>query len=313
MKSRRSLLDNPATTTPQTPIARARVSVSASTREPTTRIVPAEPTSSPPERSSPSAPAWRRPRVGPPRATTPRMPRPAARIVMPVPGRTERTIPANGDSTASAMSPVATRQRPCQSKTYSPPGPCSSPRRGRPTHRPPGSRHGRRRDLHLVEPGVAQSLGDRGTEHDRIAGRRRAAGRPERARRRRRPVTAISRRAETSRTSAALTPPSRSRSRSATTRAARREGPTRSGSLSGTSRRSTTSPPSPPVTSMAKWRPRAPSRTDVAERELRDGRGPGRQVDQGEPARASGRAWSTRRSRGRPASRHSDPRAGRPG
>ena len=34
-----------------------------------------------------------------------------------------------------------------------------------------GLRHGRRRDLHLVEPGIAQALGDRGPEHDRIAGR----------------------------------------------------------------------------------------------------------------------------------------------
>ena len=76
MKSRRSLLDRPATMTPQTPIARARVSVSASTRDPTTRIVPADPTSRPPERSSPSTPAWSRPRVGPPRATIPRMPAP---------------------------------------------------------------------------------------------------------------------------------------------------------------------------------------------------------------------------------------------
>ena len=42
-KSRRSLLASPATTMPRTPIARARVSVSASTREPTTRIAPAEP------------------------------------------------------------------------------------------------------------------------------------------------------------------------------------------------------------------------------------------------------------------------------
>ena len=157
---------------PQTPIARARVSVSASTREPTTRIVPADPTSRPPERSSPSAPAWSRPRVGPPSATIPRMPRPAARIVIPIPGRTSRTMPANGDSSGSAMSPVATRQRPCHSKTYSPPGPRSvatprlagpAPTRARP--RPPSG------ISTLVEPRVAQPLGDRRPDHDRIAGR----------------------------------------------------------------------------------------------------------------------------------------------
>ena len=171
-KSRRSLLASPATTTPHTPIARARVSVSASTREPTTRIVPADPTSRPPERSSPSAPSWRRPRVGPPSATMPRMPRPAARMVIPVPGRTSRTMPANGVSSASVISPVATRHRSCQSKTYSPVGPPSAPRRVLPVQRAPG-RGGvrRRRRVDLVEPGVADQLGDRRPDDHRIAGR----------------------------------------------------------------------------------------------------------------------------------------------
>ena len=70
-KSRRSLLARPATTMPRMPIARARVSVSASIREPTTRIVPASPTSRPPARSSPSA----RPRRGAGRGSDRRGPR----------------------------------------------------------------------------------------------------------------------------------------------------------------------------------------------------------------------------------------------
>ncbi len=44
---------------------------------------------------------WSRPRVGPPRATMPRIPRPAARIVIEVPGRTSRTMPATGVSSGS--------------------------------------------------------------------------------------------------------------------------------------------------------------------------------------------------------------------
>jgi len=126
------LARQPGTITPQTPIALARVSVSASTREPTTRIVPADPTSRPPERSSPSAPAWSRPRVGFAQRHDARIPRPAARIVMLV--RPDVTNdPANGDSTGSAISPVATRQRSCHWNTNSPPGPRSSPRRGGPS------------------------------------------------------------------------------------------------------------------------------------------------------------------------------------
>ena len=157
------------------------------------------------------------------------------------------------------------------------------------------------RDLHLVEAGVAQALGDRRTDARPNRRPRRAAGRPARARRRHRPArrsAAGPRRAGRRRRSHL---PSRSRSRSATTRAARREGPTDPGSLSGTSRRSTTSPPSPPVTSMAKCRPRAPEPDRVAEPELGDGRGPGRQVDEGETAGHQVELGSSRRSRGRPA------------
>ena len=53
MKSRRSLPARPLTMTPRTPIARARVRASASTRDPITRIVPASPTSRDVERSRP--------------------------------------------------------------------------------------------------------------------------------------------------------------------------------------------------------------------------------------------------------------------
>ena len=205
-------------------------------------------------------------------------------------------MPANGDSTASAMSPVATRQRPCQSKTYSPPGPLlvAASRQADPALA--GLGPWPRRDLHLVEPGVAQALGDRGADDDRIAGRherpvarceredgvdrrRRSAAGPRRAGRRRRSRVA-----------------SRSRSRSATTRAARRAGRPDPGSRSGTSRRSTSSPPSPPATSIAKWRPRAPEPDRCRGTELGDRRTSRAAGRSARGRRASGRAGSSRRS-----------------
>ena len=123
IQSRRSLLGRAATTIPRTPIARARVKVSASTRAPTTRIVPARPTSRPPGRSSPLGPvaSLRRPRVGPPSATMPRRARPAARTTIRTPGWTSRTIPLTGASRGSPCSPLAMRQPSRHGKSSSPP------------------------------------------------------------------------------------------------------------------------------------------------------------------------------------------------
>ncbi len=95
------------------------------------------------------------------------------------------------------MSPVATRQRPCHSKTYSPVGPAARRRvAGRRVQRAPGrgvvGAVGR---VDLVEPRVAEPLGDRRPDDDRIAGRDERPGRPARARTRRRPGRATRRRA----------------------------------------------------------------------------------------------------------------------
>src|SRR6185503_15710926 len=125
-KSRRSLPASPLTTTPRTPIARARVSASASTREPITRIVPARPTSSDVERSRPcrtsprSPPSDSRPLVGSPSASTPGIARPCARTRIPMPGRMSRTTPATGQSIGSTCSPAARVQCPPCSFTSSP-------------------------------------------------------------------------------------------------------------------------------------------------------------------------------------------------
>ena len=85
-------------------------------------------------------------------------------------GRRGRS-PRTASRARSVMSPVATRQRPCHSKTYSPVGPLSAPRRAWPAQRAPGRGAGRRLgQVDLVEARVAQPLGDGRPDHDRIAG-----------------------------------------------------------------------------------------------------------------------------------------------
>ena len=161
--------------------------------------------------------------MGPPSATTPRIPRPAARIVMLVPGRTSRTMPANGVSTGSAMSPVATRQRSCHSNTNSPPGPRSSPRRGWPVQRPPGrasrvvgtscsSSRGSRMRSAIGAPTTTESPGETTGRSPGASGNTASIG------------ASMSRRAGTSRTSVMVKARARSRRPSATTRGARRAG-----------------------------------------------------------------------------------------
>ena len=251
---------------PRTPIARARVSVSASTREPTTRIVPADPTSRPPDRSSPSVPGLEPARASaPPRATIPRMPRPAARIVIPTPGPDLADDPGERRSRAGPRRrPCATRQRPCHWKTYSPAG----PRRRRraavgPIQRPPGrgvelaastecsSSRGSRSRSAIGAPTTTESPAATSGRSPGASGEDGVDRRLDEPARRR-----------TRRTSeAVIAVPSRRRPPSATTRAARRAG--RPGPAAAAARRAgrPRSPPRPPVTSIAKCRPRAPSRT----------------------------------------------------
>ncbi len=160
-KSRRSLLASPATMIPRTPIARARVSVSASMREPTTRILPARPTSTEPLRSSPSThdATWSCPRVGPPSVTIARNPRPVARTTMPMPGRTSLTMPAIGLSSGSVTSPYGD-------------APAVPPLEQQLTVRdaPAGRRVGRRRHHDVAHPRVANALDDRRAGNDRLPG-----------------------------------------------------------------------------------------------------------------------------------------------
>ena len=132
-KSRRSLLARPATMMPRTPIARARVSVSASIAR-----ADHEDRARPSRRrgrrlrSSPSAPgdveaaAGRAAERDDRRAARGR--RPGSRCALP--GRTSRTMPATGVSSGSVTSPPATRQRPRHSNSSSPVGDATARRRG---------------------------------------------------------------------------------------------------------------------------------------------------------------------------------------
>ena len=183
VKSRRSLLARPPTTMPFAPIARARVSVSASIRSPTTRIVPASPTSRPPERSSPSLPAamWRRPRLGPPRAAIPWSARPFAWMTIAGTWAASRTMPVTGLSNDSVTSPPATRQEQrLQANSSSPSSvrvPGRRPRsRGRPGRAAPdragARRSGLRRPPVSPAPTRARSPGARGNVALRRVGRR---------------------------------------------------------------------------------------------------------------------------------------------
>ena len=85
---------------------------------------------------------------------------------MPTPGRTSRTIPANGVSSRSPASPVAIRQRPRHWKTYSPDGAFAPPRRLRPRPARAGDRFDAQWDRVFLEARVAHPLGERGADHD---------------------------------------------------------------------------------------------------------------------------------------------------
>ena len=159
---------------PRTPIARARVSVSASIREPTTRIVPASPTSSRAgaQLARPVARSRRagRPRVGPPRATMPRRPRPGR----PDARCRSRAGPRGRCRRAGSRSARRARRRRRASGRAS--SNSSSPSRRRRMRGPAAGvssgRRQRRSATHrrLDEPGVAQPLGDRRAGDDRLAG-----------------------------------------------------------------------------------------------------------------------------------------------
>ena len=109
--------------TPRMPMARARVSVSASIRVPTTRIVPARPTSRPPGRRPPLPPDGQAELAagGAAEGDDAADPWPVARSVMDVPGWTSRTMPATGASSGSGTSPVASRHLPRHVNSSSPP------------------------------------------------------------------------------------------------------------------------------------------------------------------------------------------------
>ena len=137
------------------------------------------PTSRPPGRRPPSGPVARlsRPRVGPPRATMPRIPRPAARIV--IDGARADVADDAGDRRLERIDDVAGRDAPAR-----PPGEevlaavRAAPAAGLagaddPADSVPAVARARLDRLgdHLVlEPRVAQALGDRGAHHDRGAG-----------------------------------------------------------------------------------------------------------------------------------------------
>ena len=253
---------SPLTMTPRTPIARARVRVSASIRDPTTRMVPANPTSRPPERSSPSLPVatWSRPRVG---STQ---------------GHDAAHRPAAGpDDDRRAGSHLAddARDRALDGLGELATGdaPATPPVEQQLALRDATARLGRHRvgDRDLHETRVAQPLRDRGAGHHRLAGRDQGAvtGRqresdldvlvddralPDQAQ-----VTGHRLRVLGADRPAHSRDPAHSAVCQAASRSRRRSA--RSGRRSGTSRRSTRRPLRPPPTSMAKWRPRVPRRT----------------------------------------------------
>ena len=173
-KSRRSLLARPATMMPRTPIARARVSVSASIREPTTRMAPARPTSRLLARSVALAAGHER-AAGHGSARPGRRSRassgPDARMTMAEPGRTSRTMPATGVSIGSVRSPLGDAPAPAPLEQQLALGDAPTGLR----QSLPG------RDGQLAQAGVAQPLGDRASRPRPTRRRPRAGGRPGRA------------------------------------------------------------------------------------------------------------------------------------
>ena len=281
--------------TPRMPIARARVSVSASIRVPTTRIVPASPTSRPPGRSPPLRAGGQAQlaRASGRRAST--MPRIAlagrperdrrARA------RTSRTMPATGASSGSGTSPVARRHLPRHVNRSSPPSSVwRTPAGPDPAvARPAGARRrvGRRRDRDLLEarrraaarrsgaPTTTDSPTSTSGRSPGASGKTASTG------------DSISRRHghhDRSDRRRSVMPALRAGPAACQARSCSRRPSARSGSRSGTSRRSTSRPLRPPATSMAKPRPRPPSRTVSRNRKSATAPSPGSSVDEGQLA-----------------------------
>ena len=197
-KSRRSLLDRPVTTTPRTPMARARVSVSASTRDPTTRIAPAEftlePTGAQLALRAALEPPARRPteRHDPAEAAAggPDRDRGPGPDLADDPG--DRDLEWIADRAARDAPPAAPLEHELAS-VQATPGPVG---RARPAIA--GSRVvvvgflgtglARRRQVDLLEAPIPDALGDGCPDHDRVARRRPAADRPARGGTRHRPA-----------------------------------------------------------------------------------------------------------------------------
>ncbi len=217
----------PATTMPRMPIARARVSVSASTREPTTRIVPADPTSRPPARSSLSVAG---------------LEAAAGRAAERHDAADAAAGGADGDRRSRADLADDARERRLERVGDVARGdpPAAAPlehvfagrQRGvaaaarGPVQRRPGRGSAVAGTPMLVEARVAQPLRDRRPDDDRIAGRRPAAGRPG-ASRKIASTGAVIEPARRDEAEVAAGAPSVARSRrrpAATTRAARRAG-----------------------------------------------------------------------------------------
>ena len=185
----------------------------------------------------------------------------AARIVIDVPGRTSRTMPAIGVSSGSTMSPVATRQRPFQGNSNSPPivprgpdGRSSSPRSARSGASARRGRGWSRSLITLSSSRASRSrsaIGAPTTTEEPASTSVRSPGHTAK--------TVSTGRLDqpargdedeiVERRSATRIPPAHARSASASSSSRRRSA--RSGRRSGTSRRST-SPARPPATSTAK-------------------------------------------------------------
>ena len=177
--------------TPRTPIARARVRASASTREPITRIVPASPTSSEVERSRPLAlvaplAAERQPAA---RRVAERLDAEQRPALGPDPDPDARADVADdaGQRALDRLGMLAGGQRPVAAVLVQQLAglgrrPAPQPRPGLAGRRPavagprPSSAVAARASS--TTPRVAEPFGDRRPGDDRVAGRRRAPDRP---------------------------------------------------------------------------------------------------------------------------------------
>ena len=265
----------------------------------------------------PPAPAWSRPRVGPPRATMPRMP---------ATGRADRDAGPRPDVADDARRTATRAGRRCRPSRPASgrasrrrtrrPAPCSSPRRGTADPAPAGLRHRPRVGISTSSSRGSRSRSAIGAPtHDRVAGRdqrpvargeredrvdrrRRSAGGPGRAGRR----PSASRRRLAGRDRASATASSSSR---------RRSGPI------GQPERDVAQVDEEPAESAGhvdrEVAAACPEPDRVAELELGDGRAcPGGRSTSARPPGIRSSLVAPVAPRGRPASRRSGPRAGRP-